>query len=163
MLRSLDGIGGAIWHVVSESSRIEDVLIDLRTHFDLDTTTPQAQVLALLRSQQRLIVLDNVESINKERRPDYIRLIGELHQAGATVLITSRFGWEDVNWICWYDLPRLPLDAACQMVLNMKTALEVKYDLTALAETIATAAKQHPELIEWAVGLMGFLTNSGFS
>jgi tetratricopeptide (TPR) repeat protein len=150
------GIDGAIWHTASDISRAEEVLELLREHFNLDATTSRQDTLAKLKQNKLLVVLDNAEDVKPDdpRRADYVTLVDDLVNAGVLVLLTSRAAWEDIELCAVYTPHSLSNEAARQIVLDMAAAFEVQHDLTAQADAIATAARLHPRLIEWAVRQM---------
>lgn len=151
-----DQVTGAIWHVASETSSTDEVLELLRDHFDLPATTDPRDVFRRLREIPTLVVLDNVESVEKgERRQAYVELITDLINHRARVLITGRAEWD------WDDLPfvptfqpvrELPLEAARQVVLDMAGYFGAP-DLSRHTEELAAAARQHAKLIEIGVRL----------
>ncbi len=151
-----DGIGGAIWHTVSDISRADEVLELLREHFNLNPTTSRTDTLAQLKPNKRLIVLDNAEDVKPDdpRRADYVALVDDLVNVGALLLFTSRVEWDDIQLCQPYTPQTLSNEAARQIVLDMAAAFTVPHDLTAQADTIATAARLHPRLIEWALRQM---------
>ncbi|MBN1202172.1 MAG: TIR domain-containing protein [Anaerolineae bacterium] len=154
----MDGVNGAIWHTCSDITRPDDVLAALRTHARLDPTASRDEVFGWLRGHPRLVVLDNAESVPADCRADCAKLANELFSAGAHVLLTSRGAWKGVpgfELVNTHRPRRLPQEPAQQIVLNMAQAWEVPHDLEPYAERIASAARQHPRLIEWAVRKMG--------
>src|SRR5690606_31553031 len=90
---------GALWHVISDVSRPDEVLELLRDHFDLPDDTAPKDALKPLRTHKRLIVLDNAEAVKKkdERRRAYAALVDDLLGVGAQVLLTSRVEWEEIE------------------------------------------------------------------
>ncbi|MBZ0280423.1 MAG: TIR domain-containing protein [Anaerolineae bacterium] len=149
-------VDGAVWHTASDISRPDEVIELLRDHFNLEVTADRPAVLKKLRSSKRLIILDNAESVPTDdpRRAAYVKLVDDLADAGGQVLLTSRVEWPDLHR-CGLHTPRtLAPDSAAKVVLDMGEVLSVKADLNPHAASIAGAARFHPRLIEWAVGLM---------
>ncbi len=149
IVMTTEDANGVIWHTCSDVSRSEEIVELLRNHFGQAATTPQDEVLSLLRSNRRLIVIDSAEE--STRRSDYVKLIKVLHDCGAQILLTSRVEWDDSELIRAFAPPPLSLEAAKKIVTDMEIAFGSPYDLTEQAEAIALAARQHPRLIEWAV------------
>jgi len=149
-------VDGAVWHTASDISRPDEIIELLRDHLNLEVTADRPAVLKKLRTVKRLIILDNMESVPADdpRRATYVKLVDDLADAGAQVLLTSRVEWPDLHR-CGTHTPRtLMPDSAAQVVLDMGEVLGVKADLKPHAPAIAQAARFHPRLIEWAVGLM---------
>src|SRR5690606_7163724 len=126
---------GAIWHVISDVSRPDEVLELLRDHFDLPTDTAPQDVLKPLRTHKRLIVLDNAEAVEEmdERRRAYAVLVDDLLYAGAQVLLTSGVEWAEIEIALLYHLEQLAPEAAEKIVLDMADAFNVPHDLKPMA------------------------------
>jgi hypothetical protein len=136
-----EGIQGAVWHTASDLSRPDEVVELLRDHLGLAVTASRQETLAKLRTHKRLVVIDNAESVPEDaRREEYVRLLRDLHDAGAQVLLTSRNEWADDDTWGSHHPPPLPLEAAKQVVLDMQTAFDAR-DLSAQAEDLARAAR----------------------
>ncbi|MBE2271251.1 MAG: TIR domain-containing protein, partial [Anaerolinea sp.] len=144
---------GAVWHVCSEFSTAEEALALLREHCALPVTASRRDVLVAVHGRKLIVVLDNAESVEPgTRQADYVKLANDLHQAGARVLITGRVEWAGIVMGREFHPQTLERDAAREVVVNMGKAFGIEIDLTPHAERLATAAKQHPRLIEFAVG-----------
>lgn len=149
-------VDGAVWHTASDISRPDEVIELLRDHLNMEVTADRPAVLKKLRTVKRLIILDNMESVPADdpRRAAYVKLVDDLADADAQVLLTSRVEWPELHR-CGTHTPRtLMPEPAAKVVLDMGEALGVKADLQPHAAAIAQAARYHPRLIEWAVGLM---------
>ncbi|MBZ0285639.1 MAG: toll/interleukin-1 receptor domain-containing protein [Anaerolineae bacterium] len=149
-------VDGAMWHTASDISRPDEVIELLRDHLNLEVTADRSDVLKKLRTVKRMIVLDNMESVpaDNPRRAAYVKLIDDLVDAGAQVLLTSRVEWPDLERCGAHTLHTLTPESAAQVVPDMGQAENVSVDLKPQAMQIAQAARFHPRLIEWAVGLM---------
>ncbi len=145
---------GAVWYVASDYSTAEDALALLREHLALPATANRADVLHAVRAKKTLLVIDNAESVTDVRLPDYVKLVNDLKAHNARVLITGRVEWDGIKLGREHHTQTLEVSAARQVVLDMRDALGVPDDLTAHAERIAIAARQHPRLIEWSVRKM---------
>ncbi len=142
---------GAVWHSCSDVSRSEDVLHLIRQHCELPPDTPRHHTLAALKNALCLVVIDNAETVIDENRPDYVRLIEDLYEAGAQVLLTSRIEWEELAISETYRPQRLGKSNAEQLLRDMEVAFNSPHNLGRYAKRMANAARYHPGLIEWAV------------
>ncbi len=148
------GVDGAVWHRCSDISRADEVVVLLRQHFNLDPATERNVVLNQFRSHKRLIIIDNAESIpaNDDRRHNYARLINELAQYGANVLLTSRVKWDEIEPPRYlYQPQQLEPAAAQQVVLDMAQTFNAPDAIQAVAADFAEAARYHSGLIDWGV------------
>ena len=151
MVLNYPGVDGAIWHRCSEISRADELLVLLRQHFGLDPATEREDVLAQFRQRKRLVVFDNAESIPEgdERRANYARLINDLAQHDACVLLTSRVEWNEIDEPRYtYRPQRLGPAAAADVVRDMAATFSVADAVTDHAAEFAEAALYH-------AGLMG--------
>jgi tetratricopeptide (TPR) repeat protein len=152
---------GAIWHVVNDLPLTGTLGLEeqLRDHYGLDPLTETKHVIAHIDKRgagKLLVVIDNAESSRddsddeKKRRASYVDLIQNLHNAGARVLLTSRLNW-NIRGGRTHLLGALDHPTARDLVLAMNKPLDIHYDLTPLADTIAEKARRHARLIEWAL------------
>ncbi len=151
-LKSTDS-KGAVWHRVDDISSAEDVINGLREHFELANDAPRKDVLGKLKQEKTLVMIDNAESAEEDkRRADYCRLVETLLRAGAQVLLTGRAEWMEIDLLSVVRLePITETATAVQILLDMGKVFQSPYDLTSEAETLAKAALMHPRLMEWAV------------
>ncbi|MBC8172189.1 MAG: TIR domain-containing protein [Anaerolineae bacterium] len=150
-----DAWQGVIWQRVSEFTQVYDVIELMKQHFELPPTTERRDVLAKLKTQKTLVVLDNAEDVppTDPRHKEYVALVNDLLTHGAQVLITSRVEWEALNPVTTHEPSPLDADASRQLVLDLGAAYGVK-NLDNQADAIAEAARKHPRLIEFAIGQM---------
>jgi tetratricopeptide (TPR) repeat protein len=154
MILHMDDVRGAVWHECSDVSRPDEVIELLRDHFSLPLTAARPDVLARLRDQPHLIVLDNGESVREgdPRRQIYADLVEALARATARVVLTSRVEWGEIRPPKRKFEPRqLDDDGARQVTLEMMKAFGI-IGLESRASDIAHEARNHPGLIQWAVG-----------
>lgn len=147
-------VNGVVWHVCSDISRPEMVMELLKSHFNMALDTPNDKVLVHLRTNKRLIVIDNAESIEDDmRRKSYIKLVNQLSQSSAQVLITSRFVWDDLNRAHEYAPQTLPQHVATDIAKAMCEIDGIELNHTQIKQLVRKAY-QHPRLIEWAINLI---------
>ena len=154
MVLNYPGVDGAIWHRCSEISRVDELLVLLRQHFGLDPATEREDVLAQFRQHKRLVVFDNAESVPEgdERRTNYARLINDLAQHDACVLLTSRVEWNEIDEPRYtYRPQRLEPAAAADVVRDMAATFGVADAVTDHAAEFAEAALYHAGLMDWSV------------
>ncbi len=149
---------GAIWHVASDVSRADEVIVTLRKHYKLPLETERADLMAHIREKgadRLLVVIDNGESIDPQNRADerkaYVTLMKELRQHGAMVLLTSRLRWLELEMSKSHTPDRLTEQTAARVVEAMRDPLGVPADMPIDAAALAQAARFHPRLIEWAL------------
>ncbi|MBL8164665.1 MAG: TIR domain-containing protein [Anaerolineae bacterium] len=145
---------GAIWHRCTDASIPGEVFVLLREHFALPPEAPESEVLRRLKTQRRVVVIDNAESVlsSDPRRAAYVTLIERLAANGAHVLLTSRTEWPQLRAPRREHEPRaLDLTSALRATLEIARAYN---DLTLseeLARQLAEAANFHPGMIKWAI------------
>lgn len=149
---------GAIWHVASDVSRADEVIVTLRKHYKLPLETERTDLMAHIREKgadRLLVVIDNGESIDPQNRADerkaYVTLMKELRQHGAMVLLTSRLRWLELEMSKSHTPDRLTEQTAARVVEAMRDPLGVPADMAIDAAALAQAARYHPRLIEWAL------------
>src|SRR5690606_9687489 len=150
---SYSAVDGAIWLRCDDTTSADDFVYQMREHFELDPKVERAAVLKQFGSKKRLVVIDNAESVPDDdpRRAEFTKLVNQLAGNKASVLLTSRLEWEDIEPPYHSYTPKaLTADAGTQVVLAMAETFQapaVTHDPAAFAE----AARQHAGLIEWAV------------
>ncbi len=149
---------GAIWHVASDISRADEVIVTLRRHYKLPPETERADLMTHIHAQgtnRLFVVIDNGESLDPQARPDerkaYVALIKELRQHGAMVLLTSRLRWLELETSRAHLPGQLSANDAARVVEAMRDPLGVPADMLIDAAALAHAARFHPRLIEWAL------------
>ena len=151
MMVSSPDIDGGVWFNCQPTSEVNDLLASLRQHFQLKSDATEASILAKLKQHKRLIVLDNAESIADEKRRAFADIINALFESNAQVMVVSRTEWLTLDTAESYR-PQRPGDKnAANIVTDMRDAFHVHHDLSKVANRMASAARNHPGLIEWAV------------
>ncbi|MCA9889901.1 MAG: toll/interleukin-1 receptor domain-containing protein, partial [Anaerolineae bacterium] len=144
---------GIVWHRIRDITSAENVVTLLRKNLDLPPITECDDAIKQFGEQQRLLVLDNGEDAKSDRLTEYAKLADEINRAGAQVLITSRVMWDELDMATEVHPETLTLEAAAKVVAEMATAYNVSVPEIE-HEAIATEARQHPWLIEWAIKQM---------
>src|SRR5690606_34730512 len=96
---SYPAVDGAIWLRCDDVATADDFVYQMREHFELDLTSERAAVLKQFGSKKRLVVIDNAEAVPDDdpRRAEFTRLVNQLAANKASVLLTSRLEWEDIE------------------------------------------------------------------
>ncbi|MDX2075299.1 MAG: toll/interleukin-1 receptor domain-containing protein, partial [bacterium] len=145
---------GAVWHRCSEVSSHTDLLRLFRTHLDLPDETKPDDVLARLGQFKPLVVVDNAEDVMKaDVREGYVMLLRQVVANDVPVLITTRRLWDEFKPRKQYPPPQLPSAIASQITADFAHSQDIPLTLDQ-ADALATAARRHPRLIEFAVLLI---------
>jgi tetratricopeptide (TPR) repeat protein len=150
--RNWKEVKGAVWHTVTETSTAAQIWLSLQVHFGLRPNTPESQVVNQLDTEPTLIVIDNCESVmmDNPRRKSYVDFVNGLRQR-ASILLTSRVAWPELKMVKNHKLIPLEHEYATATAIELARVLDIELNEFEAAD-IALLARNHPGLIEWAVG-----------
>ncbi|MDX2078492.1 MAG: toll/interleukin-1 receptor domain-containing protein [bacterium] len=144
---------GAVWHRCSSVSRSYEVVDLLRQHLHLAPEIELPDVLAQIGEIKPLVVIDNGEDVvpYSDIRKDYVALLNQLTAHGVPVLLTSRIAWDELKPRKEYAPKPFDISVASQLVLDFAQSQDIAVT-DDQAQELATVARLHPRLIEFAVG-----------
>ncbi|MCL4250146.1 MAG: TIR domain-containing protein [Anaerolineae bacterium] len=157
IVASSPDVDEAIWLRLGETTTEDELTGLLRAHYAQPKETDWPALLDLVRAGgQLLIVLDNAESVKQaERRAAFVERIEALHAAGAQILLTSRAAWRELRGGRHVHPAALAQAEAAAAVPDMARFHDARQEKIAeRADDIAREGRNHPKLIEWAVGQM---------